>query len=163
MNGARREFERVCANVCDARAYRTDRIRKQGVGLEQRIRTDGCMNGRDSNAVTKYFLQSNPSDTNDNKVLLENGHRDSAAHMSDLNFRDYERRVTVHYEETESVEVTEFVNDDEEVVLRITRRRPLPEPSLLPLSSFMAAFFYGYCYLSLLTYLWKIKSWLRRS
>ena len=52
----------MCADVCDARAYRTDRIRKQGVGLEQRIRADGYMNGRDSNAVTKYFLQGIPSD-----------------------------------------------------------------------------------------------------
>ena len=83
--------------------------------------------------------------------------------MSDLSFRDYERRVTVHYEETESVEVTEFVNDDGEVVLRLTRRRPLPEPSTLPSSSFLAAFFYGYCYLWLITYFWKIKDWLRRS
>ena len=83
--------------------------------------------------------------------------------MSDLSFRDYERRVTVHYEETESVEVTEFVNDDEEVVLRVTRRRPLPEPEILPLSSFLAVFFYGYFYLSLIAYFWKIKGWLRRS
>ena len=53
MNGARREFERVCADVCDARVCRTDRIRKQGVGLEQRIREDGYKSGRDSNAVRK--------------------------------------------------------------------------------------------------------------
>ena len=98
-----------------------------------------------------------------NKVLLENGYWDSAARMNDLSFRDYERRVTVHYEETESVEVTEFVNDDEEVVLRVTRRRPLPEPEILPLSSFLTVFFYGYVYLVLMTYLWKIKSWLRRN